>query len=170
MPELIAKSALAGQSQVNLAGCNLAEVDLGPLTSIACFPGQKAKVTKALGSFPAPNRHAKGLCWTGPEQAFLMGRAAPDLTGLAAVTDQTGGWAALRLTGALAPDALMRLVPLDLRAMPPGHAARAPLNHMQMILLREADAFLILVFRSMARTAWHEIETALKMLAARKAL
>ena len=41
---------------------------------------------------------------------------------------------------------------------------------MQMILLRETDGFLLLVFRSMARTAWHEIEVAMKFLAARAAL
>jgi sarcosine oxidase subunit gamma len=41
---------------------------------------------------------------------------------------------------------------------------------MQMILMRDADSFLILVFRSMARTAWHEIEEAMQILAARKAL
>ena len=170
MPELIAKSALSGQAQVRHAGCTLAEVDLGPITSVACFPGQMSKLAKKLGGFPAPNSHAKGLCWTGPDQAFLLGRAPPDLSGLAALTDQTGGWAGLRLSGPAAAEALMRLVPLDLRKMQPGHAARAPLNHMQMVLLREADAFVILVFRSMARTAWHEIEAALKMLAARQAL
>jgi hypothetical protein len=38
---------------------------------------------------------------------------------------------------------------------------------MQSVLIREADSFLILVFRSMARTAWHEIEAALHALDAR---
>lgn len=169
MPELIAKTALSGQS-ITHAGTTLAEVNLGQITSIACFPGQMAAVSAVLGPFPAPNTHADGLCWTGPDQAFLIGRAAPELTGLAATTDQTGGWAALRLTGPLAVDVLARLVPLDLRHMTEGQAARAPLGHMQMVLMREADSFLILVFRSMARTAWHELEEAMQMLAARKAL
>ena len=170
MPELIAKSALEGQAAVTHAATTLAEVDLGQITSIACFPGQKAKVAKVLGAFPAPNAHKDGLCWTGPEQAFLIGRPAPDLSGIAAVTDQSGGWAVLRLTGPLAADALMRLVPLDLRKFGPGRAARAPLGHMQAVLIGQADGILLLVFRSMARTAWHEIEAALKMLAARQAL
>ncbi len=168
MPELIAKTALSGQT-VTHAGTTLSEVALGQITSVACFPGQLAAVTAALGAFPAPNTHGGGLCWTGPEQAFVIGRPVPDLTGLAATTDQSGGWTALRLTGPLAVDTLMRLVPLDLRQMTAGAAARAPLGHMQMVLLREADAFLILVFRSMARTAWHEIDTALNMCAARAA-
>jgi len=168
VPELIAKSALAGQAPVTHHGTTLSEAPLGQVTSIAAFPGQQKAVAKALGQpFPKPNSAKDGLCWTGPDQAFLMGRAAPDLTGLAAVTDQTGGWAALRLTGPMAADALMRLVPLDLGRFKPGQSARAPLGHMQMILLRDAEGFLILVFRSMARTAWHEIESAMKALAAR---
>ena len=42
---------------------------------------------------------------------------------------------------------------------------------MQMILMRTGvDAFTALVFRSMARTAWHEIEVALTSLSAREGL
>ncbi|MBC7739980.1 MAG: sarcosine oxidase subunit gamma [Candidatus Saccharibacteria bacterium] len=171
MPELIAKSALSGQGSAVHAGITLSEATLGQITSIACFAGRQPEVSAALGQdFPAPNSHHDGLCWTGPDQAFLIGKPAPDLTGLAATTDQTGGWAALRVTGPLAAEALMRHVPLDLRRMTAGQAARAPLGHMQMILMAETDGFLLLVFRSMARTAWHEIETTLKHMAARKAL
>lgn len=169
MPELFAKSALAGHSPVTLAATTLAEATLGPITSIACFPGQMAAVSARLGGFPAPNEALGSLIWTGPEQAFLIGQAAPDLAGLAAVTDQSSGWAALRLTGPRADQALMRLYPLDLRAQAfaPGRSVRAPLGHMASILLRQEDSFLILVFRSMARTAWHEIEAALQALHAR---
>jgi heterotetrameric sarcosine oxidase gamma subunit len=156
VPNLIAKTALGGIAPVTHAGTTLAEVDPGPITSVACFPGAFAIVAKVLGGFPAPNSHAGGL--------------APDLAGLAAVTDQSGGWAALSLSGPMAADALMRLVPLDLGRMGPGQAARAPLGHMQMVLMGQEGGFLILVFRSMARTAWHEIEVAMKALAARKAL
>ena len=168
MPELIAKSALAGRAAVTLAGTKLEEAQIGRLTSIACFPGALAEVTAKLGVFPAPNTVTQNLIWTGPEQAFLLG-TAPELSGLAAITDQTGGWAALRLTGPKAADALMRLYPLDLRPthFPPQTCARAPLGHMQSILIREPESFLILVFRSMARTAWHEIEATLHALDAR---
>jgi sarcosine oxidase subunit gamma len=66
----------------------------------------------------------------------------------------------------------MRLVPLDLRAQsfPPGTCTRSALNHMGLIIVREADGFLLLVFRSMAETAWHELETALQALHARETL
>lgn len=171
MPDLLAKSALGGRT-LTLAGTTLAEAAIGPLTSIAPFPGQTAATGTALGHmFPAPNTTSGPLIWTGRDQAFLLG-TPPDLTGLAATTDQTGGWCALRLTGPVASDALMRLVPLDLRPgrFPPGTATRTALNHMAAILVAESDGFLILTFRSMAETAWHELETALHALAARAAL
>ena len=169
MPNLIAKSPLHGQAPVTLAGTRLEEAHLGQITSIACFPGTKAKVAKKLGQFPDPNTVTKNLIWTGPDQAFLIGAQALDLTDLAATTDQSGAWSALRLTGPKAADALMRLYPLDLRAthFPPNTCARAPLGHMQSVLIRESESFLILIFRSMARTAWHEIETALHAMEAR---
>ena len=168
MPDLLAKSALQGRT-ITLAATTLAEAAIGLLTSIAPFPGQTDATSAALGHpFPSPNTTSGPLMWTGRDQAFLMG-TPPDLTGLAACTDQTGGWCALRLTGPAAADALMRLVPLDLRtqSFPPGTCTRTALNHMGMILAREPDGFLILTFRSMAETAWHELETALHALAAR---
>ena len=172
MPELLAKSALSGQAPLSTGGATLSEASLGPITSVAAFPGTKTKLAKTLGGFPDPNRFldAPMRVWTGPDQAFLIGAPVPDLTGLAAVTDQSGGWAALTLQGPGADAALMRLFPLDLRAQtfPQGHAARAPLGHMQSILLRTgAETFLILVFRSMARTAWAEIAEAMQHLDAR---
>jgi len=170
VPNLIAKSALFARAPLTLSGTTLAEAQVGQITSVAAFPGKLPEVTAALGGFPAPNTVMGNLIWTGPEQAFVLGQA-PDLTGLAAVTDQSGGWAALRLSGPMAADALMRLYPLDLRAshFPKDTCARAPLGHMQSILIAEESGFLILIFRSMARTAWHEIETALQALTARAA-
>lgn len=122
---------------------------------------------------PEPNRFAekKGarIVWTGREQAFLIGVDAPELEG-AAVTDQSDGWAVLEVSGPAAVDVLARLVPMDLRltACPVGSALRTQVNHMNTVILRTGDyAFEIMVFRSMARTAWHELETATHMVAAR---
>ena len=172
---------MAGRAALTLAGVTLAEADLGQITSVAPFMGQDkalAKALKVLGlSFPAPNQvSSKGgarLVWTGRDQAFLIGAAPQGLDGLAALTDQSDGWAALRLDGPGAGDVLARLYPLDLRAaaFPVGRVARAPLNHMSSILMRSgAQSFEMLVFRSMARTAWHEAEAAMRALAARAAL
>ena len=176
MPKLIAKSPLSGIWPVTHGKLTLSELALSRITSVAPLAGQAkvvAKGLKALGlGFPAPNRFAeKGgarIVWTGRDQAFLL-NAEPALDG-AALTDQSDGWAGLRLEGQGVDAALMRLYPIDLRAnsFPTGHAARAPLKHMASVLMRVGeDAFEMLVFRSMAQTAWHEVETTMKHLAAR---
>ena len=176
MPELIAKSALEGRS-LTLGTVTLAEVEVGPITSVAVFPGGAKAVAKGLKTLgltmPDPNTFTEKkdvrIVWTGRDQAFLMGGAPPDLEG-AALTDQSDGWAALSVSGAAAVEVLARLVPVDLRlaAFPVGRAIRTQLNHMNVVILRGGDnAFEIMVFRSMARTAWHELETTMHMVAAR---
>lgn len=179
MPELIAKSALEGQS-LTIGGVTLAELDPGPITSVALYPGGAklaAKGLKTLGlSFPAPNTFTekKGarIVWTGREQAFLIGVAPPALEG-AALTDQSDGWAVLAISGPGAVDVLARLVPVDLRlaSFPVGRAVRSQVNHMNAVILRTGDyALEVMVFRSMARTAWHELEATISMVAARAAV
>lgn len=178
MPELIAKSALAGHAPLTHAETTLAEAPAAVMTSIAPFPGAMGAVNAALATlgltFPPPNRQSTGpaarLIWTGRDQAFLTGAAAPDLTGLAATTDQSDGWATITLAGPLANDTLARLIPLDLRdaAFAVGQTARTGLNHMSAIVTRTGPAaWEVMVFRSMARTAWHELADALAMQAAR---
>lgn len=181
MPELIATSPLAGHPPLVLAGTTLVERLPGQITSVAPFRGQGAAVAKALKvhglSFPAPNRIVSSgqarLVWTGRDQAFLIGAAPTGLSPHAALTDQSDGWAMLGLDGPQAEAALARIIPIDVRAavFAPGHAARVPFNHMSCVLMRTgAEAFEVLVFRSMARTAWHEVQVALTGLAARAAL
>lgn len=176
MPDLIATPAL-DHPPVTRGQTRLALADPGRMTSIAPFPGQIGAVGAALSAvglaFPPPNAMiAAGparIVWTGRAQAFLIGADCPDLTGLAATTDQSDGWVTLTLAGAGAADVLMRLVPLDLRAaaFPPGRAVRSGLNHMPLILWRDAEGFTLMTFRSMARSAWHEVETAMEMVEAR---
>lgn len=180
MPDLIAKPAL-GRAPLSRAGLTLAEGEPGRITSVAPYPGQGAAVSAALAplglAFPGPNESlsagAARLLWTGREQAFLLGAEPPaGLDAHATLTDQSDGWACLSLTGAGADQALMRLVPVDLRlvAFPVGRCIRAPLNHMNMILTRTEAGFEIFVFRSMARTAWHEIDEVMAVLEARASL
>jgi heterotetrameric sarcosine oxidase gamma subunit len=176
VPELIAKSALDGRSLTS-GTVTLAEVAVGPITSINVFPGGAKAVAKGLKTLglamPDPNSFAekKGvrIVWTGRDQAFLIGVAPPVLEG-AAVTDQSDGWAVLSVSGAGVADVLARWVPIDLRlaVFPVGRAVRTQLNHMNVVIQRTGDhAFEIMVFRSMARTAWHEVETAMHMVQAR---
>ena len=179
MADLIAKSALAGTAPLTLAGVTLSEIALDPITSIAPFAGQDAAVAKALGlALTAPNYFTAGkgarLAWTGRGQYFLIGTPAPEsLGGIAALTDQSDGWAALRLEGPGVEAALARIVPIDVRltAFPEGAALRTAFNHMNAVLMRTGSQTVeILVFRSMARTAWHEVEATMTALAARQAL
>jgi sarcosine oxidase subunit gamma len=178
--DLIAKSPLAGAAPLTQAGVTLSEADPGQITSIAPFDMVAVgKALKTLGlAFPEPNRFSARegvrLAWTGRDQAFLMGVAPPEgLAEAAALTNQSDGWACLRLQGEGIEAVLARLVPVDVRlaALPVGSSIRVPLNHMNAILIRVgAETADLLVFRSMARTAWHEVEAALSALAARAAL
>jgi sarcosine oxidase subunit gamma len=179
VPELIAKTALAGQAPKVALGTTLAEGVIDRMVSIAPYPGREAAVDGVLAGmglrFPAAGEvvssGAARLIWAGRGMAFLIGADAPaGLADLAALTDQADGWAPLQVSGPAAVDALMRPFPMDLRAgaFPVGTVARAPLNHMQAVLVRTgADAFDVMVFRSMARTAWAEIAEALDVLEAR---
>ncbi|MDP2082876.1 MAG: sarcosine oxidase subunit gamma [Pseudotabrizicola sp.] len=173
MPDLIAKSAL-GFAPFTLAGTTLAEVDMGQITAIAPFPGQSEALSRALGmAFPAPGAVTQSgdarLVWAGRDIAFLIGPVPPD--GLpAAVTDQSDGWVSLALTGACTVDVLARLVPLDLRAAQSGQVFRTALNHLPLIVLVGIErSFTLLTYRSMAKTAWHEITEAMVKVGARAA-
>ena len=180
VPELIAKLPL-GVAALTHGQTTLAEWPLPRMTSVAPFQGQDkavAKVLKSMGLvFPAPNRTSGAddvtLIWTGRNQGFLLGADPVALAATCALTDQSDGWAAFTLSGPQAEVVLARLIPLDLRAtnFPVGNAVRAPLNHMNAVLWRTGPyAFTLLVFRSMARTAWHEIANAMQMVAARDAV
>jgi sarcosine oxidase subunit gamma len=158
-------------------GVTLAELALPRMTSVAPLAGRDKAVAKALKAmglgFPAPNTGmTKGeaeIIWTSRGQAFLIGPDPAPLAGAAALTDQADGWAAFGLTGDGAAMVLARLVPVDCAAMAAGASVRTQLVHMNLILTRRADGFRLMVFRSMAQTAWHEIADAMRKVAARGA-
>jgi len=84
---------------------------------------------------------------------------------LAAVSDQTGGYAVLRLTGLRVRGALAKFIPLDLhaRAFAPGAAASTSASHIPVTLWRLADGsdglpvFEIAAPRSYAGSFWHVV-------------
>ena len=173
MTLLIPRSPADGLTPIDEGGTTLIELPFAPVTSIAPFDADAvARALKPLKlAFPKPGRsQAKGdarILWSGHDQAFLIGAEAPEIAG-AAVTDQSDAWAILRLQGPLAEPALARLVPLDLRdaAFPVDATARTLLFHMMLSITRTgADAFDLMVFRSMAATAVHEIAVALRSVA-----
>jgi sarcosine oxidase subunit gamma len=177
---LIAKSPLDAVLPVEAGDMALTEAALGPVTLVAPFTGRERAVAAALKEiglgFPAPNRTLSSgearILWSGRGQALLIGAAPPgSLAGLAALTDQSDAFAALRLEGRLAEAALARLVPIDLRAaaFPRGATARTMLYHMTCSLTRTgARAFEILVMRSMGRTAVHDLTVAMRSVAAQE--
>jgi sarcosine oxidase subunit gamma len=176
--ELLATSPVVGLGlPLTQGAASLAEWTPGPITAVAPYASGGAVVAAALAplglAWPAPGRMSVAgsarLAFAGRGVAFLIGAPPPDFGTAAAVTDQSDGWAGLRLSGAAAPDVLARLVALDLRpaALPEGSAVRAMLNHMPLCLMRGAEEFGMLVFRSMARTAVHEIAAAMARVAAR---
>lgn len=178
--DLTAQSPCAGLLPKTIAGCRLEESIPGCITSLMPYDGQTAALSKALGAahgmaFPKPNRatgKAGARClWTGRGQAFLMGpRPDAGLAEFAALTDQSDAWAVVTLDGDAAETVLARLTPLDLRRsrFRRGHTARTLLGHMTGSLTRTGDmAFQIMVFRSMAQTLVHELDTAMSSVAAR---
>ncbi len=181
MAELIATGPLDGihaaEAPFEAAGCTLDTLALGPVAAVMPLPGAAADADSALRAaglgLSDPGRLIEGpegarVAWAGRETVFLIGMQAPDLPG-ASVVDLTDGWVGLSLAGPGAVEVLARLVPIDLRhaAFPDGRAARTLLGHIQVLILKRAGRFEILLTRSYARTAWHEIVTAMRAVAAR---
>ncbi|MFD1911658.1 sarcosine oxidase subunit gamma [Halodurantibacterium flavum] len=180
MAELLPSEPLETLLPETIGGCRLALLPQDRLTLIAPYQGRREEVDLALRScdlgFPAPNRVIEGpggragerIVWWGREAAMLIGTDAPrDMP--AAVTDQTDGWRGFRLEGGAHVDVLARLVPVDLRVgvFAPGQAARTLLGHMSVTVVRRDEAGLeFYVMRSMARTAVHEILSAMARVAA----
>ncbi|WP_297614332.1 sarcosine oxidase subunit gamma [uncultured Roseicyclus sp.] len=183
MADLTPKSPAHGLTPVMLAGVHLTEAPMTAIWSIAPYRGQTEALSAALQQahglrFPAPGGMSETgtatIAWSGLDQAFLMG-AVPDpgLAAHAALCDQSDGWARLILEGASARAVLARLVPIDLApaACPPGSSRRTLLGHMPTLILhRGGDGFELVVFRSMAATAVHEVSDVMRKLAARGAL
>jgi sarcosine oxidase subunit gamma len=187
-PVLAPRDPLAGlHLPLTHGGAMLGAGAEGALVSVAPFRGRESEVAAILtdhigAAFPEPGQVAEGtsgrVIWMGLGLAFaeLPESGAPDLIPAlaphAAVTDQTDAWAALTLTGPHARAVLARLIPLDLApaAFPPGRVARTQLRHMMCALLATGGGFRILVMRSFARTAVHDLETAMASVAARAEL
>lgn len=180
MAELQALTPCAGLLPITVAGVTAEEVAAGPLTALAPFKGRASALADALQAahglgWPDPGtsmaQGAARIMWFGHSHALLMGVAPdPGLATHAALTDQSDAWAVVQLEGSGARDVLARLTPLDLRdaVFPVGACARSDLAHMQGAVLRLGDqAWQVMVFRSMAATLVHDLDTAMRAVAAR---
>lgn len=177
MVKLSAKTPLEGMLPVHVAGCSLSELTPDAITSITPQTGRLKQVSDAMKkthglTFPGPNRatgnNQTRCIWFSGGQAMLLGPAPKSIEN-AALSDQSDGWAVTRLQGIDAEAVLARLVPVDLRrgVFKRGHSVRTVLFHMPVSITRTAtDAFDIMVFRSMAVTAVHELKVAMSSVAA----
>ncbi|MFV2053123.1 sarcosine oxidase subunit gamma [Aliiroseovarius sp. YM-037] len=176
MTELTAKTPCDGLLPITIGDCTLSEVEPDRITSVAFYDGQEKAVGKALGlPIPPPNRttgkgNARAI-WFGQGVAMVLGAPVPgDVAKYAAITDQSDAWAVMRLEGAAAEDILARLVPVDLRLakFAVGSTARTELQHMMASITRvDEHAFEVMVMRSFARTAVHDLEGPMRTLSAR---
>jgi len=177
--KLIAQHPFQDTLPVTIGSIEMSAVVPRVITSIAPLDGKTAQVSAALNetvlmAFPEAGRvlrsEAGRLMWAGHGMALLVDADAPDLTGLAAVTDQTDAWAIVQLQGAAVEDVLARLIPVDLRrdTFKVGHTARTMIGHMTGSVTRVGpDAFEVMVMRSMAGTLLHDLTRAAKGVAAR---
>lgn len=180
MTDLTVTTPAAGLLPLTVGGLALTEGDPGPMTLLMPYRGRTKALDSALMAahgigLPDPNamtRAGKVTClFFGLDSYLLCGVAADaGLVQHAALVDQSDGWTVLHLTGATVPDVLARLVPLDLRdaGFPVGAVVRTLVGHMNASISRpQGDSWQIMVFRSMAKTLLHEVETAAEQVAAR---
>jgi heterotetrameric sarcosine oxidase gamma subunit len=88
-----------------------------------------------------------------------------EIGALASISDQSDGYAVLRLTGTKIRDTLAKLIPIDVhpRAFKPGDVTSTVASHIGITLWRLDDApdassvFEIAVFRSLAGGFWHAL-------------
>nr|WP_256474067.1 sarcosine oxidase subunit gamma family protein [Lutimaribacter sp. EGI FJ00013] len=178
---MTAKTPCAGLLPISAGRVTVTEVDPGPMTAIAPFKGKEKTLAGALDRAhglggPAPGQtRVKGhvrILWFGHAHALLVGVAPkPTLARHAALTDQGDAWAVVQVEGAEARDVLARLTPLDLRdaVFAVDATARTELAHMQAAITRVgAQAWQMMVFRSMATTLVHDLDAAMRGVAARR--
>jgi len=184
VPRLIARSATEGLLPVTIGALSLSDATPARLTAIAPYAGSDKGVAKALKAtglaWVAPgasaNKGALTLLWAGRNMGFLASdEELPKgleeaLAPHAALTDLSDAWVALGLSGPGVEEALARLVAIDLSiaAFPQGATARTGHGHMMALFHRNSpDSITIFVFRSMVRTAVHELSEAMERVLAR---
>ncbi len=160
-----------------LGACRLSALPWTPITSVAPYPGGTAAAAALLGDFPAPGGvlpHGAGrLVWAGRDMAFVFDAMYYLETAnnpKAIVHSQSDGWAGRFIANSAAPSIKLRGVGLALGALPAPGAARSVLNAVPLLLIKAGgDAFELWSFRSMAGTLRHELDAAMRAVAARRA-
>lgn len=100
-----------------------------------------------------------GLAVAEDEGAFrTIGEALGDI---AYLTDQSDGWAVLRLEGPATRAALERICMLDLDpdAFPVDKVARTLMDHLSVVIFRDGGGFVLMSAASSAGSFLHAVET-----------
>jgi methylglutamate dehydrogenase subunit D len=174
------KSAWDGLAVAGTIGCEHGEeIRVTPLDAfgaalIIAGPGggeQLAGATKAAyGLVPPPARRTAAgspfdLIWAGPgkwlaiSQNFMIAESlAKILQGLAAVSDQSGSYGLLTISGGKARNMFAKGLALDLhpKKFKPGDAALSTIAHINVHIWQtdEVPSFKLAVARSMAASFW----------------
>ena len=177
MIKLLPLIPCAGLLPVTIGDLTLSEVALDRIFAVAPLAGQTMATSTAMKdqiglglsalNRATSNRQAR-VQWFG-HRVWLV-TAHVTLDDMAAVTDQSDAWTIVRIEGPGVEDVLARLIPLDLRIarFKSGHTARTMLGHMSAAVTRVgAQAFELMVMRSMAGTLVHDLETAMRGVTAR---
>ncbi len=175
MAKLIAKTPCGDTLPKTIGNVTLSEVLIDHMWSVAPYKRREKAVATALGAtLPKPNRFTtKGdmrLIWAGQGVTLVIADRLPDMTDLAAVSDQSDAWAVVAVEGEDAAEVLARLVPIDLRraTFKTGHTARTMLGHMTATITRTgANRLEVMVMRSMAGTLVHDLTRAATLFAGR---
>lgn len=179
MARLIALGPFADLLPMQIGTVTCTEIVRDGLWSVAPYQGKaeavsaQMQVQLGLGLSALNRRDVAGetICqWIGHGQWLVNAPVALD--GLAAVTDQSDGWAAVAIAGDAVTDVLARLLPLDLRAgvFATGQTARSLLDQMPVSITRtSAQQFEIMVMRSMVASLVQDLTVAMSGVAARDA-
>jgi len=166
--KLIARTPAQGLLPVTIGALTLSETVPDTITAVMPFAGQGVAVCADLGlALPDPNRTTQQgetvILWAG-QNMYLVLNGAPE-SAHAAISDHSDAWAVFALTGPGGDGVLARLSPIDTRPehFATGHTARTLLGHMNASVTRLSDECLrIMVYRSMAQTAVHDLTRAME--------
>lgn len=183
MVDLIARTPLADQLPIELGDVTLSEAVPACITSLMPQAGKAKALSDALktahgaalpGAGRSTGKEGARIVWTGREQYFLLADTPADasLAEFASITDQSDGWAVLRLEGDSASDVMARLCPIDLREsqFKRGHTARTEVAHMMAVVTRLSKGYEIMVMRSFAQTLLGRVKETMTMVAAQATL
>ena len=153
------------------------------LASLATRRGQAdliAAVAKGLGlDLPGPGRASDSApyaaLWLGPDQWLVMveGDADQDIAAAleaafgpaASITEQTGGWVRLDVTGPGLPALFERLCAIDTAAMEPDQGTRTVIEHLGCyVICISAEQFRLFGPRSSAGSLHHALTTAARAI------